>query len=122
MIFNVPIMKMPSKKHFFYRFVCQNNSAKILGKTSNGVCNTVYFRLGIDLMRITPPVTAEGYDGSHHTRCAECGEPVSMESETVRVVSLSTMEIPVSELVGWLVVLGFKGGPSDPGTKILQEY
>ena len=33
--------------------------------------NAVYFRLFIDLMHITPPVTAEGYDGSHHPRYAE---------------------------------------------------
>ena len=35
-------------------------------------CNAVYFRLCIDLMHITPPVTAKGYDGSHHLRYAEC--------------------------------------------------
>ena len=46
------------------------------------LCNALYFRLCIDLMHITPPVTAEGYDiippvtderydGSHHPRCAE---------------------------------------------------
>ena len=39
------------------------------------VCNAVYFRLCIDLMHITPPVTAEGFDGSNHPRCADwdCG-------------------------------------------------
>ena len=26
-------------------------------------------------MHITPPVTAEGYDGSHHPRYAECSMP-----------------------------------------------
>ena len=36
------------------------------------VCNAVYFRLCIDLMHIPPPVTAEGFDGSHHPRFAEC--------------------------------------------------
>ena len=41
-------------------------------KNSNGVCNAVYFRLCTDLVHITPPVTVEGYDGSHHPRCAEC--------------------------------------------------
>ena len=35
------------------------------------VCNAVYFRLCIDLMHILPPVTAEGFDGSHHPRFAE---------------------------------------------------
>ena len=37
------------------------------------VCNAVYLRLCTDLMHITPSVNAEGYDGSHHTRYAECG-------------------------------------------------
>ena len=36
------------------------------------VCNAVSIRLCNDLMHITPPVTAEGFDGSHHPRCAEC--------------------------------------------------
>ena len=31
-----------------------------------GIYNTVYFRLCIDLMRILPPITAKGFDGSHH--------------------------------------------------------
>ena len=35
------------------------------------VCNAVYFRLRIDLMHILPPVTAEGFDGSHHPRFTE---------------------------------------------------
>ena len=35
-------------------------------------CTPVYFRLCIDLMHILPPVTAEGFDGSHHPRFAEC--------------------------------------------------
>ena len=43
----------------------KNNSAKIYYEKSNGVCNVVYFRLCIDLMHITPPFTAEGYDASH---------------------------------------------------------
>ena len=45
-------------------------------KNLTGVCNVVYFRLCIDLMHILPPITAEGFDGSHHPRCAECGGPV----------------------------------------------
>ena len=40
-------------------------------KNQTGVCNAAYFRLCIDLMHITPLVTAEGYDGPHHPRCAE---------------------------------------------------
>ena len=30
-----------------------------------------------DLMHITPPVTAEGHDGFHHPRCAECYDHVT---------------------------------------------
>ena len=56
----------------FKRIVCQNNSAKILSEKNITVCNAVYFRLCIDLMHITPPVTAGGFDGFHHPRCAEC--------------------------------------------------
>ena len=44
---------------------------KITLLRSNEVCNAVCFRLCIDLMHITAPVTAEGYDGFHHPRCAE---------------------------------------------------
>ena len=33
-------------------------------------------RLCIDLMHITPSVIAEGYDGFHHPRCAECYDHV----------------------------------------------
>ena len=36
------------------------------------VCNVVYFRSCIGLMHILTPVTAEGFDGSHHPRFAEC--------------------------------------------------
>ena len=51
----------------------QNSSAKIyFEKIYIIVYNTVYFRLCINLMHITPPVTAEGYDGSHHPRYAKC--------------------------------------------------
>ena len=40
-------------------------------KNLTGVYNARYFRLRIDPMHITSPVTAEGYDGSNHPRCAE---------------------------------------------------
>ena len=39
------------------------------------VCSSVYCRLCIDLMHILPPVTAEGLDGSHHPKFAECWPP-----------------------------------------------
>ena len=60
-------------KHF-HRIVCQNKSAKIYSETILTMCNVVYFRLCINPMHITPPVTAEGFDGSHHPRYAECFE------------------------------------------------
>ena len=47
---------------------------KSIMRNLTGVCNAVYFRLCIDLMHILPPVTAEGFDGSHHPRCAEWGD------------------------------------------------
>ena len=55
----------------FERIVSQNKSAKIYTDKIITVCNAVYFRLCIDLMHILPPVTAEGFDGSHHPRFAE---------------------------------------------------
>ena len=55
----------------FSRIVCQSNSAKIYPEKILTVCNAVYFRLCIDLMHITPSVTAEGFDVSHHPRYAE---------------------------------------------------
>ena len=57
---------------FFYQFACQNKSAEIYSEKIIAVCNAVYFRLCIDLMHILPPVTAEGFDGSHHPRFVEC--------------------------------------------------
>ena len=73
----------------------QNNSAKIYSE----VCNAVHFRLCIDLMHnITPPVTAEGFDGSHHPRYADC----SLNS--IFFVYLSSL--PVAHLRKRLVVTG----------------
>ena len=55
------------------QILCQNNSARIYSEEKQSkICNSVYFRLCIDLMHIPPPVTAEGYDGSHQPRYAEC--------------------------------------------------
>ena len=63
----------------------QNNFAKIYSELMlTGVRNAVYFRLCIDLMHILPPVTAEGYDGSHHPRFAEC-EDASDRDKLVRI-------------------------------------
>ena len=51
--------------------MCQNKYAKIYSEIIITVCNAIFFRLCIDLMHILPPVTAEGFDGSHHPRFAE---------------------------------------------------
>ena len=48
---------------------------KIITECNAG--NAVYFRLCIDLIHILPPVTAEGFDGSHHPRFAECFRAVN---------------------------------------------
>ena len=56
---------MPSANVF--NELCVKKTAKIYSeKNVTGVCNPVYFRLCIDLMHITPPISAEGFDGSHH--------------------------------------------------------
>ena len=55
----------------FLRIVCQNKFAKIYSEKIKAVCNAVFFLLRIDLTHILPPVTAEGFDGSHHLRFAE---------------------------------------------------
>ena len=57
--------------------MCQNKSAKIYSEKIITVCNAVLFRLCIDLMHILPPVTVEGFDGSHHPRFAEWGYKVT---------------------------------------------
>ena len=63
---------MPSRNVFNELFVkiTPLRSEKKKKKILTWVCNAVYFRLCIDLMHITPPVTAEGYDGSHQPRHA----------------------------------------------------
>ena len=45
---------------------------KIYSEKILTVGNAVHFRLSINLMHITPPVTAQGFDGSYHPRYAEC--------------------------------------------------
>ena len=48
------------------------------------VRNAVYFRLCIDLMHILPPVTAEGFDGSHHPRFAEWATSMNYRSHDLK--------------------------------------
>ena len=61
---------MPSTNVF--NVMCKKKTAKKNILVGGRVCNPVTFRLCIDLMHITPPVTIEGFDGSHHARYAEC--------------------------------------------------
>ena len=50
---------MPSRNVFYE--LCFKLTLLRSKKNLTGVCNAVYFRLCIDLMQITPPVTAEHY-------------------------------------------------------------
>ena len=68
-------MKMPST-HVFNEMCVKITLLRSITKNLNRVCHAVYFRLCINLMHITPPVTAEGYVGFHHLRCAECYDHV----------------------------------------------
>ena len=62
---------MPSTNVF--NELCVKITAKIFSeKNLTWLCNLVYFWLCINLMHITPPVTALGFNGSHHPRYAEC--------------------------------------------------
>ena len=56
---------MPSTK--FLNELCVKITL-LFGKNNITICNAVYFWLCVDLMHITPPVTAEGYDGSRITQ------------------------------------------------------
>ena len=51
------------------------------------VCNAVYFRLKIELMHITPPDTAEGYDALVTTR------PIPYLRQTSSVLRRSPLEL-----------------------------
>ena len=66
-----PLQKMPST-NAFNEMCVKISLRRSLPKNVIAVCNAVYFRLCIDLMHILPPVTAEGFDGSHHPRFTEC--------------------------------------------------
>ena len=63
-----PLYKTSKNNEFCVKISLPRSGKKILAR----VCNAVHFRLCIDLMHNTPPGTAEGYDGSHHPRYAEC--------------------------------------------------
>ena len=59
MTINVPVTKMPSK-NVFNELHVKITVLRAIPKKNLTACNAAYFRLCIDLMHITPPVTAEG--------------------------------------------------------------
>ena len=65
---------MPSANVF--NELCVKTLSQDLFRINSNGGNAVYFRLCIDLMHILPPVIAEGQDGSHHSRYAECIFPM----------------------------------------------
>ena len=73
----------------FQRIVSQNNFAESYSEKIITVCNAVYFRLYIDLMHILPPVTAEGFDGSHHRRFAECIKEVAIRTTFRHMINIA---------------------------------
>ena len=75
----------------FKRIVCQNNFVKINSEKILTVCNAVYFRLCIDLMHITPPVTAEGFDDSDHPTNAECIKEVAIRTTFSHMINFAVI-------------------------------
>ena len=65
------LLKIAFNKRFLSNCVSKKKTANIYSEKNLTVCTAVYFRLCIDLMHITPKVTAEGFYGSHHPRYAE---------------------------------------------------
>ena len=86
-------------------------SAKIYSEKNLTVCNAVYFRLCIDLMHITAPVTAEGFDGSHLARYAECHHPKFAEClpnpHWLPLIDSSGGYIKPPFYIAWLTCLPF---------------
>ena len=70
------------------------------------LCNAVYFRLCIDLMHITPPLTADGYDGSHHPRYAQflC-EKRELDSSTKSSQQSQLALFAQADLVGYFFAI-----------------
>ena len=66
-----PLLRMPST-NVFNELCIKITVLKSIPKKNLTVRNAVYFRLCINLMHISLPDTAEGFDGSHHPRYAEC--------------------------------------------------
>ena len=70
------------------------------------VCNALYFRLCIELMHISPLVTAEGLDGSHHPRYAEWSQICKFWVGQSEIALLSETEIIQRSLVSTVARLG----------------
>ena len=56
---------------FHMELLLTTTSRKQSRSGATPVCNAAYFRLCIDQMHILAPVTAEGFDNSHHPRFTE---------------------------------------------------
>ena len=61
---------MPST-NVFNEFCVKITLLRSTPKKKITVGNAIYLRLSIDLMHITPPVTADGYGGSYQPKFAE---------------------------------------------------
>ena len=59
-------------------------------------------------MHILPPVTAEGYDGSHQLRCAECALGVKCDSFLKLLVSIKALGVCVCVLTIYHTIPSFK--------------
>ena len=84
--------KMPST-NVFNDLCVEISLLRSIPKKIITVCNAVYFRLCIELMHFLPPVTAEGFDGSHHPRFAECYGYVTKISRDDGLLSEPTTEV-----------------------------
>ena len=62
---------MPSRNvlhELWFKITLLRSKKKLL----TGVCNVLSFRLCINLMHFTLPVTSEEYGGSHHPKYEKC--------------------------------------------------
>ena len=67
----------------------------LLYVTFAGVCNAVYFRLCDNLIHFLPPVTAEGYDGSHHVRYGDWAKALEADIRVAGRYHFPTTAIPL---------------------------
>ena len=61
------------------------------------------FRSCIDLMHISPPVTAEGFDGSHHPRFTQC-QSTSIGHRNF-ILYFQNIYLPIQKLYFWKLSL-----------------